>query len=289
MPYNASESSAAAKLPLRMGAPQFAAKKGATPLVVVTAYDAPQGRIADTAGVDAILVGDSVGMVTLGYDDTLRVTLDDILHHTKAVVRGMAVRRRTKEPTAAEVARGARQAMVIADLPFGTYGVTVEDGVRAGIRLVQEGGAHAVKLEGATPVICETITRLIEIGVPVMGHVGMTPQSSLKFGGFRMQGKTEAEGDVVLADAQRVAEAGVFGVVLEVIPAPLAARITQAIAVPTIGIGAGPDCDGQVQVWYDLLGLSLGGTPRHARVYADLSAPMQDAITTYANDVRNGK
>jgi 3-methyl-2-oxobutanoate hydroxymethyltransferase len=272
-------------LPLRVSAPSFAARKGQVPLVMVTAYDAPQARFADAAGADALLVGDSLAMVTLGYDSTLPVTLADMVRHTQAVVRGQAARKRTKEPTQAEVSRGARMALVVADLPFGSYGTTVEDGVRAGMRLVSEGGAQAVKLEGAGAIMLETVRRLADVGVPVMGHLGMTPQSFHKFGGFKMQGKSENEADKMLADAVALAEAGVFGIVLEVIPADLTVRVTEAVSVPTIGIGAGPHCDGQVQVLHDLLGLSLREV-KHARQYADVGTAMERAVAAYAADVR---
>jgi 3-methyl-2-oxobutanoate hydroxymethyltransferase len=257
---------------------------------MVTAYDAPQARLADEAGVDAILVGDSVGMTTLGYDTTLPVTLDDLLHHTRSVLRGQAARRSTRcpdsDPDAAETARGARFAMVITDLPFGSYGSTPEDGVRAGIRLVSEGGAQAVKLEGAGPVTLETIRRLVAIGVPVMGHLGMTPQSIHNFGGFKVQGKTNAAADAIVEAAQALVEAGAFGMVLEVIPAELAKRVTEAVPVPTIGIGAGPDCDGQVQVLHDLIGFVPGPVFKHARRYVEAGEAVRTAISEYAADVR---
>ena len=270
----------------RLTVPDFAARKGeGSPLVVVTAYDAPQGRLADAAGVDAILVGDSVGMTTLGYDDTLTVTLDDMLHHTRAVARGQQARPLAPEPTPGERARNARHALLIADLPFGSYGASVEEGVRAGMRLISEGGAQAVKLEGAGAVMLETIARLVDVGVPVMGHLGLTPQSVHRFGGFRMQGRTDAAADALVAGATALVRAGVFGMVLEVIPPALAARVTAEVSVPTIGIGAGPDCDGQVQVLHDVLGLSEG-VFRHARRYAEGGTLFADALAAYAADVR---
>ncbi len=278
------------RLSERFTVTQFLARKGAASdckaLVIVTAYDAPQGRLADDGGADALLVGDSVGMTTLGYDTTLPVTLDDLLHHTKAVSRGQAARVLSPVPTPEETERGARHAMLIADLPFGSYGASVEDGVRAGARLLSEGGAQAVKLEGASPVMLETVRRLTAMGVPVMGHLGMTPQSIHRFGGFKAQGKTDADADALLADAHALADAGAFGIVLEVIPAALAARITTAISIPTIGIGAGVACDGQVQVLHDLIGLSPGPVFRHARRYADLATPLREAVAQYARDTR---
>ncbi len=277
-----------AALPARVSVPAFVSRKGERPLVVVTAYDAAQARLADAAGVDAILVGDSLGMVTLGHETTLPVTLDDMVRHTQAVTRGVSARRTPAKsmPSAEEAARGARHALLIADLPFGTYGVSVEDGVRNSARLVAEGGAQTVKLEGAGPVLLETVRRLVAIGVPVMGHLGMTPQSVHQFGGFRAQGTTEAAGDALLNDARALVEAGVFGIVLEVIPAVLATRVTQDVAVPTVGIGAGPHCDGQVQVLHDLIGLAPGPVRKHARRYVEAGRLIQNALAEYAADVR---
>lgn len=275
-----------ATLSARVTAPVFAARKAQNgePLVVVTAYDAPQGRLADAAGVDAILVGDSVGMVTLGYDGTLPVTLEDMLRHTQAVARGMEAR--PAKATEADEKRGARHALLIADLPFGSYGASVEDGVHAGMRMLAESGAQAVKLEGAGSVMQETIQRLVDVGVPVMGHLGMTPQSVHRFGGFRIQGKTGEAADDLLRQAEVLTEVGVFGIVLELIPAAVAERITRAIPIPTIGIGAGAGCDGQVQVLHDLIGLVPGPTRKHARRYADVGETMAKAIADYAADVR---
>jgi 3-methyl-2-oxobutanoate hydroxymethyltransferase len=276
-----------ATLPSRVTAPMLTSRKARQkPIVFVTAYDAPQGRLADAAGVDAILVGDSVGMTTLGYDSTLPVTLDDIVHHTKAVARGQAARAECTAPSTEDAARGARHALLVADLPFGTYGASVEEGVRAGMRLLSEGNAQAVKLEGAGPFIRDTIRRLVDVGVPVMGHLGMTPQSVHRFGGFKVQGKTDTAAEALIADAKAIVEAGVFGIVLEVIPAELARRVTEAVPVPTIGIGAGIHCDGQVQVLHDILGLSDGPPFKHARRYAEIGEAMQEAIAAYSADVR---
>ena len=276
-------------VPARLSVPAFTARKAeGRPLVVVTAYDAAEARLADAAGVDAILVGDSLGMVTLGHETTLPVTLDDMLRHTQAVARGVSARRMPARsaPPPEEAARGARHALVIADLPFGTYGASVEDGVRNATRLVAEGNAQAVKLEGAGPVLLETVRRLVAIGVPVVGHLGMTPQSVHRFGGFRVQGTTNEAGDALIADAHALVEAGIFALVLEVIPAALAARVTEAVPVPTIGIGAGPDCDGQVQVLHDLIGLSPGPVRKHARRYVEAGRLIQNALAEYAADVR---
>ena len=257
---------------------------------MVTAYDAPQGRYADAAGVDAILVGDSVGMTTLGYDTTLPVTLDDLLHHTRAVLRGQAARLAgdcpDNEPGDAERARGARHALVITDMPFGSYGASVAQGVKAGMRLVADGGAQAVKLEGAGSVVLETVRRLVDVGAPVMGHLGMTPQSIHRFGGFKVQGKTDEAAEALVSSARALEEAGAFSIVLEVIPSDLARRVTESIAIPTIGIGAGLDCDGQVQVLHDLVGLTDGPPFKHARRYAELGATIQESIAAYAAEVR---
>ena len=270
-------------LPARVTVPAFVQRKAERrPLVVVTAYDVAQARLADRAGVDAILVGDSLGMVTLGYDTPLPVTLEDILRHTQAVARGLSGGRRGPE----DEARGARHALLIADLPFGAYGVSVEEGVRHSVRLVAEGGAQAVKLEGAGPVMLETVRRATDLGVPMMGHLGMTPQSLHRFGGFRAQGKTAEAADALLEGARALVEAGVFGIVLEVIPRALARRVTQAVSVPTIGIGAGPDCDGQVQVLHDLVGLAEGPTKKHARRYVEAGRLIREALAAYAHDVR---
>jgi 3-methyl-2-oxobutanoate hydroxymethyltransferase len=262
------------------------------PIVVVTAYDWTQARLADAAGVDAVLVGDSLGMVMLGHDTTLPVTLDDMLRHTRAVARGLADAPDTcpgSAPTDAQRARGALRPLLIADLPFGAYGVSVEDGVRNAVRLIAEGGAQAVKLEGGA-AMAPTVRRLVDLGVPVMGHLGMTPQSVHRFGGFKLQGRGEAAADALLADAAALVEAGVFGFVLEVIPAVLARRVTESIPVPTIGIGAGAGCDGQVQVFHDLLGL-IEGAPvlRHTRRYAETGRLIREALASYAADVRDGR
>ncbi|MES2464065.1 MAG: 3-methyl-2-oxobutanoate hydroxymethyltransferase [Armatimonadota bacterium] len=279
------------RLPLRVTAPQFLARKRKKqPIVMVTAYDAPQGRFADAAGVDSILVGDSVGMTTLGYDTTLPVTLDDLLHHTRAVIRGQSARRADmcpdNSPSDAERARGARHALVVTDMPFGTYGASVANGVKAGMRLVAEGGAQAVKLEGAGSVVLGTIRRLVDMGVPVMGHLGMTPQSIHRFGGFKVQGKTDDAAEALITGARALEEAGAFSIVLEVIPSDVARRITEAVSIPTIGIGAGIHCDGQVQVLHDLVGMTEGGPFKHARRYADVGVSFQEASAAYAREVR---
>ncbi len=244
-------------------------KEAARPIVMVTAYDTPSARLADEAGVDVILVGDSLGMVVLGHASTLPVTIDDMVRHTAAV------------------ARAHTSALVVADMPFMTFQISAEEALRAAGRLLAEGGAAAVKLEGGTRV-APVVERLAGAGVPVMGHVGLTPQSVHQLGGYRVQAKDDAGAEALVADCLALQEAGAFAVVLECIPAPLAARVTATLDIPTIGIGAGPACDGQVQVFHDLLGLGGDFVPRHARRYADVGAVVRDAIAAYADEVRDG-
>ena len=237
---------------------------------VVTAYDVTFARLADRAGVDAVLVGDSVGMVVQGHPSTLPVTLDEMVYHSRAVARGVA------------------RAHVVADLPFMSYQASVEEGIRAAGRLIKEGNAEAVKLEGGVEA-AELIRRLVGIGIPVMGHVGMTPQSVHAFGGFKVQGRTEAQRQRILADARAVSEAGAYAMVIESVPRVLAQEITAALPVLTIGIGAGPACDGQVLVMHDLLGLDPTWKPRFARRYADLGDAATQAFGAYVADVRAGR
>jgi 3-methyl-2-oxobutanoate hydroxymethyltransferase len=234
---------------------------------MVTAYDYTSAQIVDRAGIPLILTGDSLGMVVLGYGSTVPVTLDDILHHLKAVVRG------------------SQRALVIGDMPFLTY-TTVEQGVATAARLMQEGGAQAVKLEGGAPVV-PVVRRLVELGIPVMAHIGYTPQSEHQIG-RRVQGRRAEDARRMLADALALQEAGAFALVLELVPAPLAREITRRLRIPTIGIGAGPACDGQVQVWHDMLGLYTDFEPRHARRYATLAETIGAALASYAADVRAG-
>lgn len=241
----------------------------AAPLVMTTAYDAATSRIADLAGVDLILVGDSLGMVVLGREDTLQVTLDEMIHHTKAVT--------SQSP----------KALVVGDMPFLTYHVSREETVRNAGRLVVEGGAECVKIEGGRKRL-RMISALLDAEIPVMGHLGLTPQSVNTMGGYRVQGKIREQAEELLADAAALAEAGVFALVLEGIPAELAQIITDDIDVPTIGIGAGPHCDGQVLVMHDLLGLTDGHVPKFVRQYADIGAMAVDAVSRYAADVRSG-
>jgi 3-methyl-2-oxobutanoate hydroxymethyltransferase len=237
---------------------------------MLTAYDFPTARIIDAVGVPLILVGDSVGTTVLGYETTIPVTLDDVLHHTRAVVRGTS------------------HALVIADMPFMTYHPSTNEALRNAGRLIQEGGAQAVKLEGGR-IVAETVRRLVDCGIPVQGHLGLTPQSVFQLGGHRLQGKTAPAAQRIFEDAKMLEEAGAFSIVLELVPAPLARQISEALSVPTIGIGAGPFCDGQVQVIHDLLGLDPSFQPRHARRYASLYEIIREAVSHYANDVRQGQ
>jgi 3-methyl-2-oxobutanoate hydroxymethyltransferase len=240
-----------------------------TKITCLTAYDYPTARLLDEAGVDIQLVGDSLGMVVLGYESTLPVTLEEMLHHTRAV------------------RRGTRHALLVADMPYGSYHDDPMEAVRHAIRFVKEAGAEAVKVEGGERRM-DLIARLVEAEIPVMGHIGLTPQSVNTFGGFRVQGKTEETGEKIMRDARAVEAAGAFSVVLESIPRELAAKITAELRIPTIGIGAGPDCDGQVLVINDLLGLSFGHQPKFARRYTDVGEIISRAAAEYCRDVREG-
>lgn len=249
--------------------PEIRDRKGREPIVMLTAYDAPSARIADEAGADVLLVGDSLGMVVLGYEDTLEVTLDDMVRHTAAV------------------ARTRPRALVVADMPYLTYHTGERDAVLAAGRLVQEGHAEAVKLEGGAKR-CAVVAALADAEIPVMGHLGLTPQSRHAMGGYRVQARVLSEIEQLQDDAQRLVEAGVFALVLEGIPADVAALVTAAVSVPTIGIGAGAHCDGQVLVFHDALGLTTGPAPRFVRRYADLHAGAVTALRAFAEDVRAG-
>jgi 3-methyl-2-oxobutanoate hydroxymethyltransferase len=244
-------------------------KRRGEPIVMVTAYDAPGGRLADAAGVDVVLVGDSAAMTVLGYDSTVPATMDEMLVLTRAVTRG------------------ARRPLVVADMPFGSFQVSDEAALENAIRFVKEAGADAVKVEGAGPTLSR-VRALVGAGVPVMGHVGLTPQSATMLGGFRAQGRTAARARALLDDALELERAGCFAVVLEAVPAPVAARITAALGVPTIGIGAGRDCDGQVLVYHDLLGLYEGRAPRFVKRYADVASEIGRALEEFAAEVRSG-
>jgi 3-methyl-2-oxobutanoate hydroxymethyltransferase len=245
-------------------------KRRGEKIAMLTAYDASMARLFDRAGIDVLLVGDSLGSVIMGCETTLPVTLDVMVHHTLAV------------------SRGARRALIIADMPFLTYQVTVPDAVRNAGRLVQEGGAAAVKLEGGRPML-EVVQRLAEIGIPVMGHLGLTPQSVHKLGGYRQQARAEDEARQLVEDARALELAGAFSIVLESIPAEVAAAVTAAVAIPTIGIGAGPHCDGQVLVSYDAFGLFDGPVPPFVKQYARLGELLVSAAAAYAGDVREGR
>ena len=237
-------------------------------ITCLTAYDYPTARLMDEAGVDVVLVGDSVAMVVLGYESTLPLTMEESLHHTKAVRRGV------------------QRALVVADMPFGTYQGDVNEALKNAVRFVKEAGAEAVKVEGGERRL-EVIARLTEAEVPVMGHVGLTPQSVNAMGGYRVQGKTERAAEQLLRDARAVEAAGAFSIVLEGIPRELAAEITKSVRIPTIGIGAGPDCDGQILVLHDLLGLTFQEPPKFARRYANVGELISQAVREYCADVQN--
>ena len=245
-------------------------KRRGDKIVMVTAYDAPGARLADAAGVDLILVGDSAAMVVLGHDSTVPVSMDEMIFMTRTV------------------ARAARQPLVIADMPFGSYQVSDEDAVRNAIRFVKEAGADLVKLEGAGSSLTR-VRAIVDAGIGVMGHVGLTPQTATMLGGFKAQGRTAGKARQLYDDALALEAAGCFAVVLEAVPAPVAARITEALTVPTIGIGAGPDCDGQVLVYHDLLGLYEGPSPRFVKRYANLAEEIRGALESFAADVREGR
>jgi 3-methyl-2-oxobutanoate hydroxymethyltransferase len=242
-------------------------------IVMLTAYDFPSARLAEEGGVDMVLIGDSLGMVVLGYDSTLPVTMEDMLHHTKAVVRG------------------CERPLVVADMPFMSYQVSTEEAMRNAGRLLQEGGAQAVKLEGGVHM-AETVRRIVQVGIPVVGHIGLTPQSINQLSGYKVQGRTPEAAERLLEDAVALQQAGAFAIVLETIPAPLAELISKRLRIPTIGIGAGAGCDGQVQVWHDLLSYSTTflprHIPRHVKQYANVGEEMRKAIESYTAEVRGG-
>jgi 3-methyl-2-oxobutanoate hydroxymethyltransferase len=253
----------------KVTAPGLRARKGRDPIVAITAYDYPSARLVDEAGVDLILVGDSAANVVLGYDSTIPVTLDEM------VILARAVR------------RGAKKALVVGDLPFGTYHESIEQALRSAIRFVKEGGVEAVKLEGGRSRV-ETVRRLVDAEIPVLGHIGLTPQSVHKLGGYKVQGKTVDAAKQLVDDALALEDAGVFGVVLEAMPAEVARVVTRKLSIPTIGIGAGSHCDGQILVYTDVLGLSFGHIPKFVRRYADVGSVVSDAVSRYAADVRSG-
>jgi len=238
-------------------------------IVCLTAYDYPTARLLDEAGVDVILVGDSLAMVALGYDSTLPVTLDEMIHHARAV------------------RRGTKHALLVADMPFGSYHSDTAESLRNAVRFVKEASVEAVKVEGGERRL-ELIARLTEAEIPVMGHIGLTPQSVNALGGYRVQGKTTDSAEQLLRDARAVEAAGAFAIVVEAVPRELAAQITRELRIPTIGIGAGPDCDGQILVVHDLLGLTFDQTPKFARQYANLGETISKAVRSYCDDVRSG-
>lgn len=235
--------------------------------VMLTAYDFPTARLLDEAGIPVLLVGDSLAQVILGYDTTIPVTLDEMLHHTRAV------------------ARGAQEALIVGDMPFGSYQISVEEGVRNAARFLKEGNAHAVKVEGAQIELTEA---LVEMGVPVMGHLGLTPQSVHAMGGYRVQAKTDEDAVRLLNDAKELEQAGVFSLVLEGIPSDVAKKVTESLSVPTIGIGAGPHCDAQVLVITDLLGIGFGKYPKFVKTYADLRETITEAVGRFRSEVESG-
>ncbi|MDQ3280738.1 MAG: 3-methyl-2-oxobutanoate hydroxymethyltransferase [Acidobacteriota bacterium] len=249
--------------------PAIRAMKGKSRVGMLTAYDFPSAKLGDAAGADILLVGDSLGMVILGYTDTLSVTVDDMLHHTRAVVRG------------------AKSSLIVSDMPYLSYHVSIEESVRNAGRFIQA-GAHAVKVEGAKPGRIRTIEAILEAEVPVMGHIGLTPQSVNALGGFRLQGKNADDARRMIDEAVALERAGCFAIVLECVPSELAAIITEQVTIPTIGIGAGPSCDGQVLVFHDVLGLYDGHTPKFVRQYAHAGRDMQSALESFLGDVRTG-
>lgn len=256
--------------PEKVSAPSLrSSKQRGERLVCLTAYDYPTARIVDEAGIDVILVGDSLGNVVLGYGNTVPVTLDEILIHLKAVRRAV------------------QRALLVADMPYGTFHTGDDDAVRNALRLVKEGGAEAIKLEGGHKRV-HLVKRLVDEEISVMGHIGLTPQSINQLGAYRVQGKTASAAQQLIDDAKAMEDAGAFAVVLEVVPREIAKLITESISIPTIGIGAGVHCDIQVLVLHDMLGLSFGKQARFVRPYANLREIMTDAVTRYADDVRNG-
>lgn len=239
-------------------------------IAMVTAYDYPSARMADEAGIDIILVGDSLGMAMLGYETTIPVTMEEMLHHTKAV------------------ARGIKNCFLVSDMPFMSYQISAKAALANAGRFLQEGNAQAVKIEGGEDQSC-VIESLVNAGIPVMGHIGLTPQSVHQLGGYKVQGKEKTQAQKLLCDAKHLEDAGVFALVLECVPAQLAKAISESIKIPTIGIGAGPECDGQVLVWHDLLGITQDMKPRFVKKYANLHEDICSALKEYSNEVKEGK
>jgi 3-methyl-2-oxobutanoate hydroxymethyltransferase len=245
-------------------------KRRGEKIVMVTAYDAPSARLADAAGVELILVGDSAAMVVLGHDSTVPASMDELLILTRAVTRG------------------AKRPIVVADMPFGSFQVSDELALENAVRFVKEAAADAVKLEGAGPMV-PRVRAIVGAGIPVMGHIGLTPQSATSLGGFKAQGRTAEKARKLVEDGRELEAAGCFSLVLEAVPAAVAAEVTRALTIPTIGIGAGRECDGQVLVWHDLLGLYEGRSPRFVKRYADIGTEIRKALETYADEVRTGR
>ena len=248
--------------------PDIRNRKNGAPLSVLTAYDYPWAKMVDAAGIDIVLVGDSLGMVVLGHPDTVSVTMEEMIHHTRAVVRGV------------------ERALVVTDMPFGSYNSSIPAAIDNATRILKEGKADAVKLEGGVPR-AETVAAIVRAGIPVQGHVGLTPQTATSLGGFKVQGKSAQAAHQLIDDALALEAAGCFSVVLEAIPAPLAEHITSRLAIPTIGIGAGPDCDGQVLVIHDLVGLYDRFTPKFVKQYARINEPVGEALRQYREEVQN--
>lgn len=246
----------------------LAQKKSASPITAITAYDYPTARFADEAGIDLVLVGDSVGMAVLGHDDTLSVTLDDMVHHTRAVRRAI------------------QRAFLVTDMPFGTYQVSIEDSLRNAIRLVKESGCEAVKIEGGAEQ-ATTVRALTQAQIPVVAHIGLTPQSVHAMGGYRVQGRTDAAATRLLQDAHALEEAGAIAIVLEGIPRELGRMITSQLSIPTIGIGAGPECDGQILVFHDLFGLSFRSKPKFVRQFADAAEIIRKGLSDFRDAVES--
>ena len=245
-------------------------KRQGEKIAEITAYDYSMAKLVDEAGMPVILVGDSLGMVMLGYESTIPVTMDEMIHHTKAVVRG------------------AKHALIIGDMPFMTYQISIDEAMRNAGRFIQEGGAQAVKMEGGETV-AEKVSRIVAAGIPVQGHIGLTPQSIHQLGGYKVQGKTAEVAARLLNDAEALEAAGVFSIVIECVPTPLAKLITERVSVPTIGIGAGKHCDGQVQVINDLLGMYTDFVPKHAKQYAKLHESISSAVSDYISEVKSEK
>jgi 3-methyl-2-oxobutanoate hydroxymethyltransferase len=265
--YPGSNAPAPGKLPITELAEM---KRRGEKIVMVTAYDAPSGRLADAAGVDLILVGDSAAMVVLGHESTVPATVDEMVVLVRAVTRG------------------AKRPLVVGDMPFGSFQVSDQAAVENAVRLVKDGGAEAVKLEGGRAAATR-VRAIVDAGIPVMGHIGLTPQTATALGGFKAQGRTAEKARQLYDDALALEAAGCFAIVLEAVPAEVAERITAALAIPTIGIGAGASCNGQVLVWHDMLGLYEGRAPRFVKRYADLAPTIVAALATYADEVRGGR